>query len=81
MSVFFRPVPMSAYWGQSGRDLLVLSSGEFDPKATYRRAETFSFNSYRFINGFATCRALSIKSLVTGLSVRFFKVMIPTGGS
>jgi len=30
-------------------------------------------------NGFATWRAYSIKSLATGLSVRFFRVTIPVG--
>src|SRR5262245_23909211 len=33
----------------------------------------------RAANGFATSRAHSMKSLVTGLRVRFFRVMIPTG--
>jgi hypothetical protein len=36
---------------------------------------------YRFLrpSGFATSRAVSMKSRATGLSVRFFRVMIPTG--
>src|SRR5262249_2221057 len=34
---------------------------------------------FSFLSDFATSRAHSIKSLVTGLRVRFFKVMIPTG--
>jgi len=34
---------------------------------------------FRFTNGFVTSRACSMKSRATGLSVRFFNVMIPTG--
>ena len=36
---------------------------------------------YHFLrpSGFATSRAFSMKSCATGLSVRFFRVMIPTG--
>src|SRR5215475_8716952 len=37
--------------------------------------------TYHFLRarGFATSRALSTKSWTTGLSVRFFRVIIPTG--
>jgi hypothetical protein len=34
---------------------------------------------FSFTNGLVTLRARSMKSSATGLSVRFFKVMIPTG--
>ena len=32
-----------------------------------------------FVNGFTTSRAQSMKSLTTGVSVRFFNVKMPTG--
>ena len=34
---------------------------------------------FLFARGFATARAFSMKSRATGLSVRFFRVTIPTG--
>ena len=38
-------------------------------------------NIYHFLRarGLATSRAVSMKSCATGLSVRFFRVIIPTG--
>src|SRR5262245_41742446 len=36
-------------------------------------------DGWRAANGFTTSRKHSMKSLVTGLRVRFFRVMIPTG--
>src|SRR5215510_1842152 len=36
-------------------------------------------DGWRAASGFTTSRAHSMKSLVTGLRVRFFRIMIPTG--
>src|SRR5262249_47264470 len=44
-----------------------------------RREDYVATAIFSFANGFTTSRAQSMKSWVTGLSVRFFKVMIPTG--
>lgn len=40
--------------------------------------QRFSEHYLAFAKGFATARACSMKSCATGLSVRFFNVMIPT---
>ena len=78
-------------WVRNGNPQGEHSKSAFLPKAEVRpyiascrlrarsRRQRFAERYLAFAKGFATARACSMKSCATGLNVRFFNVMIPTG--
>src|SRR5882757_1378993 len=63
-----------------GREARLIRSGHFR-RTFYRVQADMAPTTFFFASGFATSRACSMKSVATGLSVRFFRVMTPIGVS